>query len=105
MLGEFGIVRHGIRLATVVEIVASGMSELRRHRRDETGGSSLCHCLVLEQTSRFRGIERFFLRRGEVALEPRRDAPGFTAFVTMPSEAQRRVASTANSELAVFDCA
>ncbi len=76
VLGEVGVVGYGVGLLCVVEVVTSGMCELRGDGCDEGGGGALFDGFVGEDAGGFGGVERFPLLGGEVSLQSGRDTAG-----------------------------
>ena len=66
MFGEICVIRHGVGLAGVIEVVAAGMSELGRNSSDHGGRGTLLDCLVGEQPGRLGRIQRLPLFGREV---------------------------------------
>lgn len=104
VLRKLGVVSHGVGLSRVVEIVTSGMSELRGNGRDDRGGGSLFDGFVGKDAGGFAASRDSLCCVEKFRCSPVATPPKLTA-ATMPSEAHRRVASTAKSEFAVLDWA
>lgn len=105
VLREVGVVRHGVGLLCIVEVVASGVSELGGDGRDDAGCGPLLDRLIGEDSGGLGAASDSFCSVVKFRCSPVAIPPGFTALATMPSDAQRRVASTAKREFAVFDWA
>ena len=90
-------------LVAVLEVAAADAVEQRRRRQQRRRRGALLDGLEV-RASCLERLERPARRsRREVALQRGAMPPGISALATMPSAAQRRVASTANSTLAVLD--
>jgi len=76
VLREVGVVRHGVGLPRVVEIVTSGVSELRGDGRDDRRGGSLFNGLVGKDAGGFGSVERLPLLGREVSLQSGCDTAG-----------------------------